>query len=378
MKVLLLYKDYFPVIGGIENHLRLLAQGLRAAAVDARVLVTNTGPDTVRETVDGVPVTRAGRQTELLSMPISLPFLPALRRQTAEVDLVHLHAPYPFAEMGNLLLGSGKAYVITYHSDIVRQKAAGALYSPLLRLILRRAAGIAVSSPAYVESSAFLRRVRDKCRLIHLGIDFDRFADTEPVRKAALKLRNSLPDRPLLLFIGRMRHYKGVDILVRAMHNVDAHLLIVGAGPSLAALQELTRAEGLAARITFLGECSDRQSLAARYASDLFVLPSINRAEAFGIVQLEAMACGLPVISTELGTGTSYVNRQGETGLVVPPAAPDALASAISGLLADPARRARMGAAGRQRVRREFSSEAMIQNTIAFYGDSLRRQGFGR
>ena len=372
MRVLLLYKDYFPVVGGIENHIRLLAQGLRTEGVDARVLVTNTGPHTLRQTIDGVPVTKTGRQAHILSTPISLPFFAELRRQAASADLVHLHAPYPPAELAQLLLGRGKPAVITYHSDIVRQKRTGKIYAPLLLKVLQRAALIAASSPVYVESSPFLRRVREKCRVIHYGIELERYIPaSSQVQADAQSLRDRFPDTPLLLFIGRLRHYKGVDVLIRAMHLVKAHLLIVGSGPMQEAWQSLARAEGLNEKISFLGECSEPESLAARYAAELFVLPSTNRAEALGIVQLEAMACGIPVICTELGTGTSYVNRNGETGLVVPPNDPQALAAAINRLLADPALRAQMGSQGRERVQKEFSSQAMVRNTISFYQEAL-------
>ena len=175
MRVLLLYKDYYPIVGGIENHMRLLAQGLRTEGIDARVLVTNTGPATLHETIDGVPVTKTGRQAHILSTPISLPFFVELRRQAASADLVHLHAPYPPAELAQLLLGRGKPAVITYHSDIVRQRRTGKIYAPLLRKVLQRAALVAASSPVYIESSPFLRRLREKCRVIHYGIELDRF-----------------------------------------------------------------------------------------------------------------------------------------------------------------------------------------------------------
>ena len=294
-----------------------------------------------------------------------------MRRQAASADLVHLHAPYPPAELAQLSLGRGKPFVITYHSDIVRQKLAGRIYAPLLRMVLQRAARIAVSSPAYVESSPFLRRVREKCRLIHFGIELARFRETAQVQADAQRLRRRFGERPLLLFIGRLRHYKGVDTLIRAMRQVDARLLIIGVGPMQEAWRELARAEGVSDKLTFLGECSERESLAARYAADLFALPSTNRAEALGIVQLEAMACGLPVLCTELGTGTSYVNQHEKTGLVVPPNDAQALAAAINRLLADPMLRAQMGAAGRMRVRNEFSSQSMIRNSISFYTDAL-------
>lgn len=371
MRVLLLYKDYYPVVGGIENCIRLLARGLRERGVDARVLVTNTGTATTREAVDGVPVTRTGRQAHILSTPISLPFFAELRRQMAAVDLVHLHAPYPPAELAQLLLGRSKPAVITYHSDIVRQRRTGKLYAPLLRKVLQRAALVAASSPVYIESSPFLQNVRTKCRVIHFGIETERFAETEQVRGDAQRLRRQYDDLPLLLFIGRLRHYKGVDVLIRAMHRIKARLLIIGTGPMQEAWQNLAQAEGLVDKVFFLGDASEREGLAARYAAELFVLPSTNRAEALGIVQLEAMACGMPVVCTELGTGTSYVNRNGVTGVVVSPNDPQALAAAINRLLVSPALRAKMGAEGRRRVREAFSFHSMIDSTIAFYQEAL-------
>ena len=378
MNVLHLYKDFFPVLGGIENHIGLLAKRLRAEGVEARVLVTNTDTHTLHETIDGVPVTKTGRQINVSSAPISLQFFSEVWRQSRQVDLIHLHVPYPPGEMAQLLVGGGKPFVMTYHSDIVRQKVLGTAYAPLLRLVLQRAALIAVSNPMYIESSAFLQRVRSQCRIIHYGIEIARFQKTPQVEAGAQTLRRRFAGRPLLLFLGHLRHYKGVDVLVRAMQGVDAHLLVIGSGPMQAAWQQLTRDEGLADRITFLGEIPDQEALAARYAADIFILPSTNRAESLGIVQLEAMACGLPVICTELGTGTSYVNQHGKTGLVVPPNSAEALARAINCLLADPKLRAQMGAAGLRRVQQEFSAEAMVRQTISCYQEALGSSRFSQ
>ena len=378
MNVLHLYKDFFPVLGGIENHIGLLAKGLRAEGVEARVLVTNTDTRTLHETIDGVPVTKTGRQINVSSAPISLRFFSEVWRQSRQVDLIHLHAPYPPGEMAQLLVGGGKPFVMTYHSDIVRQKILGTAYAPLLRLVLQRAALIAVSNPMYIESSAFLQRVRSQCRIVHYGIEIARFQKTPQMAAGAQTLRRRFAGRPLLLFLGHLRHYKGVDVLVRAMQGVDAHLLVIGSGPMQAAWQQLTRDKGLADRITFLGEIPDQETLAARYAADIFILPSTNRAESLGIVQLEAMACGLPVICTELGTGTSYVNQHGKTGLVVPPNSAEALTRAINSLLADPKLRAQMGAAGLRRVQQEFSAEAMVRQTISCYQEALGPSRFSQ
>lgn len=371
MRVIHLYKDYAPVVGGIENHLRLLAEGLAACGIDTQVLVTNRGPETVQARVGGVSVTKTARQLNVSSAPISLPFYPWLHRLEAGVDIAHAHLPYPPGELGHLLLGRSRRFVITYHSDIVRQRLLGALYGPLLHLLLRRVDLIAAASPDYIRSSVYLSRVAEKCRVIPYGIDLARFAATPAVEAAAAELRARFGPKPLILFVGRLRHYKGLNVLITAMREIDAQLLVVGLGPMEEEWRGQAEALGLGGRISFLGELSDDETLAARYAADLFVLPSTNRAEAFGIVQLEAMACGLPVVCTELETGTSFVNREGETGFVVPPNDPAALAAAVTRVLRDDGLRGRLGAAAQGRVRREFSREMMVARTIAFYQEAL-------
>jgi glycosyltransferase involved in cell wall biosynthesis len=372
MRVLQLYKDYFPVLGGIENHIRMLAEGLRPLGVDVRVLVTNTGPHTVNETIGGVPVTKTGRQLNVSSAPVSLGFFPAVRRLEQDVDIAHAHMPYPPGELAQLLLGRSRRFVATYHSDIVRQRVLGALYRPVLQQVLRATDLIAVSNPVYIQDSPFLRRHADKCRVIHFGIDPARFALTPALAEQAAAWRSRYPGQALILFVGRLRHYKGVNVLIKAMQNVTgAQVLIVGVGPMEAAWRQQAVDAGMAGRVTFLGELSDAEVLALFHAADLFVLPSTNRAETFGIVQIEAMACGLPVVCTELGTGTSYVNQNGVTGLVVPPNDAAALAAAITRLVADPVLRKILGAAGRQRVENQFSVAAMLRQTLAFYQEAL-------
>lgn len=372
MRVLQLYKDYFPVLGGIENHIRMLAEGLRPLGVDVRVLVTNTGKETVTETIGGVPVTKTGRQVNVSSAPVSLGFFPAVRRLEQGVDIAHAHMPYPPGELAQLLLGRSRRFVATYHSDIVRQRVLGALYRPVLQQVLRATDLIAVSNPVYIQDSPFLRRHADKCRVIHFGVDLGRFVRTPAVTEQAQAWRARFPGKSLILFVGRLRHYKGVNVLIEAMRDVsDAQALVVGVGPMAATWRQQAGAAGLLDRIAFLGELSNEDVLAVFHAADLFVLPSTNRAETFGIVQIEAMACGLPVICTELGTGTSYVNQDGRTGLVVAPNDAAALARAINTLLADPGLRQAMAAAGRRRVAEQFSIAAMLRQILAFYQEAM-------
>ena len=373
MRILYLYKDYYPILGGIENHIRTLAEGLRERGAQTHVLVTNTANRTVQETIGGVPVTKTARQLDVSSAPVSLPFFPAVRRLEADMDIAHAHMPYPPGEVAHLLMGRARRFVVTYHSDIVRQRVLGALYRPFLWRVLARARLIAVSNPVYIQDSPFLRRHAAKCRVIPFGLDLARFTATPALEAEAAAWRARYGNRPLLLFVGRLRHYKGVNVLIEAMRELpDAVALIVGIGPLAAEWQAQTQAAGLADRVHFLGEQSDAAVAALYHAADIFVLPSTNRAETFGIVQTEAMACGRPVICTELGTGTSYVNQHGVTGLVVPPNDPAALAAAARRLLADQPLRLRMGEAGRRRAQSEFSIDAMLDRTLAFYREALQ------
>jgi glycosyltransferase involved in cell wall biosynthesis len=373
VRVLHIYKDYYPVPGGIENNIRQLAVGLRRLGVETQVLVTNTQRHTVHELIDDVPVVKTGRLFNLSSAPLSLSFYPYLWHLEASVDIAHLHMPYPPAELGQLLLGRGRRFVATYHSDIVRQRVLGALYRPFLWQTLRRAHLIAVSNPTYIQDSPFLRAHAQKCRVVHFGIDLARFARSAEAEARAAAWRARFGHRPLVLFVGRLRHYKGVHVLLAALARLPAEVqaLIAGSGPLEARLRAQAQAYGVADRAHFLGTLDDEEVAALYHAADVFVLPSTNRAETFGIVQLEAMACGKPVICTELGTGTSYVNQHGITGLVIPPNDPDALAAAVQHLLANPELRAAMGAAGQQRVVREFSSDAMCRQMLAFYQEAL-------
>jgi glycosyltransferase involved in cell wall biosynthesis len=374
MRVLYLYKDYYPILGGIENHIKMLAEGLRARGVDAQVLVTNTANRTAQEIIEGVPVLKAARQINISSAPVSLPFFPAVRRLEIGVNIAHLHMPYPPGELAQLLMGCSHRVVATYHSDIVRQRVLGALYRPFLWQVLHRARLIAVSNPAYIQDSPFLRRYAEKCRVIHFGVDLARFAATPSVAQQAAAWQARYAGQSLLLFVGRLRHYKGIDVLIDAMRQVEnAHALIVGVGPMEQAWRERAQATGVTDRVTFLGELDDDEVLALYHAATVFVLPSTNRAETLGIVQLEAMACGRSLICTELGTGTSYVNQHGVTGLVVPPNDPAALAAAIHHLAANPTLAATMGVAGRRRVEQEFAREVMLDRTLAFYHEALER-----
>jgi rhamnosyl/mannosyltransferase len=312
--------------------------------------------------MNGVRLLKAGRLATVASTPLgfALPWL--LSRQRP--DIAHLHFPYPLGELAQLLLGRSRRLVITYHSDVVKQQGLLRWYRPLLWRILRRADRILATSPRYIESSPYLSALRDKCAVVPLGVEIGRFQQIDAERVAGLRRR--FPG-PLLLCVGRLRYYKGLDYLIAGMPDLPATLLIVGDGPMRAAWQAQAQQLGVADRVHFLTDVDDADLPAYYAAGDLFVLPASQRSEAFGTVLLEAMACGRPVISTELGTGTSWVNQDGVTGLVTPARDTAALVGAIRRLLDAPALREELGAAGRARVAAEFTFGRMLERIEAVY-----------
>ena len=373
MRILHLYKDYTPVLGGIENHIRVLAEGQARRGHDVTVLAANRGWQTSIETVGGVRVVLAPRLGTIASTPIC-PSLPRWLSRL-EADVTHLHFPHPPGEVAHLLVGRAAGMVITYHADIVRQRHLLRLYEPLLKRVLGRANRILATSPAYIESSRYLQAVRDKCVVVPIGIDVGRFESRSGEPRAPLRARWHLPpDRPVAVFVGRLRYYKGLDYLLRSLPLVpDLHLLLVGGGPLWNSTRALAEALGVANRVVFTGDVDDGDLPACYAAGDLFVLPSHTRAEAFGTSIVEAMAAGLPVISTEIQTGTSWVNQDGVTGLVIPPCDPGALAAAMGALAADPARRSAMGRAGRARAHEMFEASMMVEAVEGVYREVLAK-----
>jgi glycosyltransferase involved in cell wall biosynthesis len=362
MRVLHVYKDYWPVIGGIENHVRVLAEAQHGLGHEVAVLVAGQGVRTSCEVRNGVRIVRAGRLATVASTPISLSLAHHLGRERPHIT--HLHAPYPIGEASWLLRGRSPM-VMTYHSDIVRQRMLGHLWAPLLRRVLARADRIIATSPRYVESSVFLGAVRDRVTVVPLGVDADRFGSA--ARRGAPRSDGGLD----LVFVGRLRYYKGLEVLIDALAALPptVRLSVVGEGPMGDAWRARSARQGLADRVTWLGDAPDDTVRAELARSDVFVLPATARSEAFGTVLLEAMAAGLPVVSTELGTGTSWVNLDGITGLVVPPNDARALAGAVARLKGDPGERQRMGAAGRDRVREGFTTEHMVAGVLGVYDD---------
>ena len=380
LRVTMLNKYYPPHLGGIEYHMRDLAVALAERGHDVRAIVANSGPADAAETIDGVRVTRLARAFEYASTPVAGSMSRAIAEAAAATDVFHLHFPYPWGEFSWLAsraggrTAGGVPTVLTYHSDIVRQRVLGALYGPVLHRVLDRVDLVIASSPDMVEHSPELSRIAEKCRVVPFGIHVERFAATPEREARAAELRASEApsrgERPIVLFVGRLIYYKGADVLVRAMAEVDADLVMVGRGALEAELKALAVSLGIAQRVRFVEPVGDEDLAAWYHAADVFCLPSVARSEAFGLVQLEAHAAGTPVVSTTLTTGVPFVNQDGVTGLTVPPGDVVALAGALRALVEDEALRVRLGTQAAARARQEFSIARMVDRTLAVYHEA--------
>ncbi len=382
MRVTMVNKYYPPHLGGVEFHLRDLAEGLvREGLADVRALVCNGEPEPAEETINGVDVVRLPRMFEASSMPVARGFAKAIAAEAARdprPDVLHLHFPYPWGEVSWLRARPAVPTVVTYHSDIVRQKTALTAYRPMLERFLDRVDLIIASSPNMIEHSEFLAPRAEKCRQIDFGLNVESIAENPAAIARGAELRAEHPGRPIVLFVGRLVYYKGVDVLVRAMAEVDADLVIIGRGPLEGELREMAFARGIHERMRFIGPVDDTELAAWYHAADVFCLPSVARSEAFGLVQIEAHAAGTPVVSTNLTTGVPYANLDGVTGLTVPVGDSAALAAALNRLLGDDELRARLGAQAKERALRDFTIPRMCAQTAEVYAEAGDRFRAGR
>lgn len=345
--------------------MRDLAEGAIRRGHDVRV-VTADGPGP--ELVDAVPVLRARSYGRARSVFVAPAFPRLLLRQRG--DVLHVHEPSVLPEAVVALARRPlrrrfDRIVLSWHADIVRQSLLVKGFAPVLRRALDAADVVLVASPHHLTSSTWLEPVREKVRVVPFGVDPARYALTGEVRARSEQLRDEL-GTPLVLFLGRLVYYKGVErLLAAADHLPAACFALVGTGP----LQGAARASRAAAegRLHVLAPVDEREKVALLHACDVFVLPSTLPSEAYGIVQVEAMACGKPVVTYDLPTGVTWVNRDGATGLVAPLSEPCSLGAAIERLLSEPALASTLGATARRRVEAELTLVGQVSDTLAAY-----------
>jgi len=368
MQVLQASKFYYPKPGGIEQVVKTYAERLNDKHT-VRVLASVPQGVGRSETIQGISVTKTSSLGVLSSVPIAPTFPIRLRQMSRDADIIHYHLPNPLCVVSQLIFGPTDGnIVVTYHSDIVSQSTALTFYRPVLHRFLNKADQILVTSLKLIEHSRELQPHKDKCTVVPLSVDLDEYTEYDGPE---FDLGADIED-PVFLFVGRLNYYKGVEYLIDAMSGVNATLLVAGHGERRKALESRARERGIQDRVRFLGRVPDEKLHYCYDLADVFVLPSVEPSEAFGIVQLEAMAYETPVINTDLPSGVPWVSKHGETGLTVPPRDAGALMDAMNSLLDDPDRRRELGRKARRRVEEQFNEKQMIERTEAVYESVVR------
>lgn len=369
LRVLHVYRTYFPdTQGGGEELIRQIALNTATLGIDNRVFTLSPNPAATALERPEATVIQASRHLEIASCGFSFNALGAFRDQAAWADILHYHFPWPFGDLLHLLSGQceKKPTVVSYLSDIVRQRALFFFYYPLMRAFFKRVDRIVATSPNYCANSLLLQRHADKVCVIPIGLS----DDTPPAcPELTAQYRRQYGDN-FLLFLGVLRYYKGLDYLVEAARETRAQIVIAGSGPQESTLKNRCMALGLD-NIHFVGHISDRQKAAILNACRAFVFPSHLPAESFGISLLEASMAGKPMISCEIGTGTSFVNLHQVTGLVVPPANPESLAKAMNTLAENVELAQSFGQSAKQRYRELFTGIQMGREYSRLYSRLL-------
>ena len=364
MKILQINKLYCPWIGGVEKVVQNIAEGLRHR-VDMKVLVCQSRGKPSVERINDVEIIRAGSLGIFFSMPVSFSFPSFLNASSRDRDILLFHMPFPLADIAYRLNRiKGKKIVIWWHSDIVKQKVLFSFYRPFLISFLKKADKIIVATPRHIDSSDVLKNFRPRCEVIPYAVDPRTFVLSADTAAKVREIRAAYGPE-IVLFVGRLIYYKGVEHLIRAMKDVAASLVVIGDGPLKESLLSLAKGTGVAHKVHFLGKgLSDAEMVAYYHACDVFVLPSVETTEGFGIVQLEAMACGKPVVNTNLPTGVPCVSLDNETGYTVPVGDPEALSRAINRILLNDGIKRKFGANALRRVKDEFTMDRMLDGVF--------------
>jgi glycosyltransferase involved in cell wall biosynthesis len=362
MRVLHFYKTYKPdSMGGIEEVISQICSGAARHGVTSEVLTVSRDTSTV-DFGDHLHH-RAKLDVEIASSAFSLAAFGRFRELARNADLIHYHFPWPFADVVHFATRVGKPSIVTYHSDIVRQKTLLQFYKPLRDRFLGSVDRIVATSPNYLATSQVLQRFRDKVEVIPFGLDEASYPAPEPEN---LRYWRERAGEKFFLFVGNLRYYKGLHILLDAMQGTEFRAVIIGSGPVEHELKQQAIRLGLD-NVDFVGPVNDKDKIALLTLCHALVFPSHLRSEAFGISLLEGAMYGRAMISAEIGTGTSYVNVDGETGIVVPPSDSVALRAAMTRLWNDEALAGRLGMAGRARFETIFTADRMAQAYVDLY-----------
>lgn len=373
MKILHAYKVYLPsVYGGIPSVIATLAT-LPQPEFETEILVARERGIGEKYEFEGVQVEAVSSLATVMSTPLAPAFPFRLFGKARSSDIVVHHAPFPLTDIGALLLPKRSVLIVHWHAEVVGRSWLMRVLAPFIRNSLRRADRIIVSDPIIVEKSRFLRGFSEKCVAIPYGCDEVYWGRLDANDRLAVEsLREKHPR--LVVAVGRLVSYKGYEVLLHAMKDVDADAVIIGEGKLRADLVALAKQLGVFDRVTFIGTLGPHEVKQYIHAATALAFPSVSEAEAFGLVQLEAMSAGKPIVNTALPTAVPTIARDGEEGLTVPPGDPIAFAGALSRLLDQPDLAARLGEAGKRRVHSEYSQSLFLSRMQDIYKQALQRR----
>ena len=364
MRVLHVLKTFFPdTYGGIEQVAHTLASHTTKLGIDNRVLVLTPGKTRIDVDPSGYEIRRYHQDMYIASTGLSASFLLNFRREAAWADVLHLHFPWPFADLSYLMTGINKPSLLSYHSDVVSQVRLNQIYAPLRDRYFGKMQHILAASPGIMASSPVLQQWQHKAQLITYGIEhFEQGSLLDP---AVAKWRQRFGER-FFLFLGALRYYKGLHILLEALKGRDYPTVIVGKGDQHEALKAQAQTLGLK-HLHFVDDVTNEDKRCIMRAAYGFVFPSHLRSEAFGIVLAEAAQQGTPMITCEIGTGTSYVNQDQETGLVVAPNDAQGFGRALDTFWQQPEQVAVWGQNALARYRGHFMADQMVASYLKLY-----------
>lgn len=359
MRVLHVYKTYLPEnFTGVPKVIYEICEPLAAKGVRSDVLVTGERASDEPIKVGHHQVHVAKRDLHIASTSLSLSIFGTFRKLCQEVDIIHYHFPWPVMDLLELSVQPTKPTVVTYHSDIVKQKRILPFYRPLMHAFLARADSIVATSPNYLKTSPTLEKFKDKVEVIPLGL-----GNRAPVNNALVEKWRSRFGDGFFMFLGANRYYKGLDYLLEAARKTKLPLVIAGYGFS-----KFAEKNNIPSNVKIADSVSEEDKEALLDLCGALVFPSHLRSEAFGVALLEAARAGKPMISCEIGTGTSYVNLDGVTGYIIAPADPDALSDAMIKLYQKPELQVQFGNAAKQRFLDNFRSDLSAEQYFRLYG----------
>lgn len=383
VKILHLGKYYPPAPGGIESHVQTLARAQAELGHEVNVLCVNhadqNGKDithsrwrktsTFTHTDGKVKVDRVGRWFGISRLEICPALLGRVRKATRKADVVHLHTPNPLMLAAWWIAGNRKTpLVVTHHSDVIKQKFLQRAVAPFEKWVYCAACLILSDSPNYIEGSSVLKGFREKVEVLPLGIDLAPFLNPGPKEKESTNRLKEIHGFPLWLMVGRMTYYKGYHIALEALARVDGNLIIVGSGPLESQLKSMANRLGVLERIIWMESVTEDTLVSLYHAATALWFPSIARSEGFGLVQVEAMASGCPVINTQIpDSGVSWVSQNEITGFSVPVSCPQSFASAAELLAQDSTMRGLFSRNAKSRAIQEFDSKKMAIKCIEKY-----------